>query len=80
MKRLLALLGLAALPAACYGGMMAYVAAQHNPQGEFDAPNGDLSTALLFHNVFLPWFLGVFLLTGIMAVTIWLGTRERPKS
>ena len=37
MRRLLALLGIAAIPAACYGGMMAYIAAKENSQGEFDA-------------------------------------------
>jgi len=76
MKRLLTILGVAALPPACLAGLMFYMATQHNSQGEFDGPTGELSLALVFGYVFLPWFLTGFLITGILAIAFYLLTNK----
>ncbi|HEU0012453.1 MAG TPA: hypothetical protein VFQ45_02155 [Longimicrobium sp.] len=50
----------AAVIAAAVGGCMSYVAGQHNPQGEFSNPAGELSLRLLFTKVFAWYFVPVF--------------------
>jgi hypothetical protein len=50
----------ASLVAATAAGGMSYIAAQHNPQGEFDSANGEISLGLLFSRIFLLYFVAVF--------------------
>jgi hypothetical protein len=51
----------ASIAATAVGGFVSYVAAQHNPDGEFNGVNGQLSITLLFKDVFIWYFVPVFL-------------------
>jgi hypothetical protein len=50
----------AVLVAATAAGSMSYIAARHNPQGEFNSPSGQLSLGLLFSRIFLLYLVVVF--------------------
>ena len=74
MKRFARVLGVALAAGVVAGGLMGYVAARHNAQGEFSDAAGRLSIGLLMPVVF-SWFLIVFLL--VLGVGIAWGFMRR---
>jgi len=67
MLRLRHVLGIGFLVGGVVGAVMTYVAAQHNAQGEFNGPTGELSIARLAP-IFFSWLIVMLLAVTVVAL------------
>jgi hypothetical protein len=67
---------MAVLAGGLVAGAATYVAARHNPQGEFNGADGHLSAVLLFQNVFALWFVCIGGLVLLWGLVLWRLARK----
>jgi hypothetical protein len=75
MKRMGCILGIPTLGGVIIGAFATYAGAQHNPQGVFNAPGGNLDPMKLLP-IFAFWFIVVFLFLAVIGV-FWEYIRTR---